>query len=267
MRPIASSAVVCLCAAALASAPAAAQGVRVSVVDAGTGAPVAGAMVRVEDADGALVRAGFTDAEGAVRLALPDAGRYAVGATRAGYLPRSQTLVIPRSGEQRLVLRLQVRPVALDTVTVVGRRTRELGRQTFERRRATGNGIYLDSAYVAQRRATWPGDLLYSVPGIEVGNDGRSRYRRPYTRMGGRCLVTLVNGLPFYGGWPRWVQLEETLRRSDVVAVEVYRVADEVPAELQRYVWRRGRCGAIVYWTEDGWHSAARGIEPTESGT
>mgnify|MGYP006146166611 CR=1 FL=1 len=146
------------------------------------------------------------------------------------------------------------------TVTVVGveRGRREVGRETFERRRLTGDGIFLDSAYVAQVPARWPGELLRSVPDIELRLvTGREGYRRPYTRLGRRCLAYLVNGLPYYGGWPRWVQLEETLRRTDVVAVEVYREHHEVPPEYRRYT---GRCGLVIYWTEDGWHNPYRGV-------
>lgn len=243
----------------LAAAPARAQVLRVTVADAGTGAPVAGALVRVENDAGELVQAGFADERGTLRLALRNAGRYAVGAERAGYVPRVETLAVA-GGEAAVTLALEPRPYALDTVAVVMYAGAERGQHTFERRRTTGSGIYLDSAYVAQRRARFPGELLQSVPGIDVALvNGREGWRRPQTRLGRRCLVTLVNGLPYYGGWPRFLQLEETLRRTDVVAIEVYREFSEVPAELRRYAHTNRRCGVIVYWTEDGWHSASRG--------
>ncbi|HTE19440.1 MAG TPA: hypothetical protein VK689_13810, partial [Armatimonadota bacterium] len=49
-----------------------AQAVRATVTDEGTGAPVAGAMVRVQGDSGVLVRAGFSDARGTVVLPLRD---------------------------------------------------------------------------------------------------------------------------------------------------------------------------------------------------
>lgn len=240
-----------------------AQSVRVTVTDQGNGAPVSGAMVRVKDLDGTLVRAGFTDARGSILLRLEAAGYYALSAERGGYERAQAPLSVAPAGETAAALAMRASPLALDTVRVVAPASgREVGAQTFERRQASGRGIYLDSAYVAQRRANWPGELLESVPGIEVRTaHGRTGWRVPTTRMGGRCLNMLVNGLPYYGGWPRWITLEETLRRSDVVAVEVYRVFDEVPRELQRYA-RVGRpCGLIVYWTEDGWQSRSRGVD------
>jgi hypothetical protein len=238
-----------------------AQAVRATVTDQGTGAPVAGALVRVEEETGALVRAGFSDARGTVRLPVLGGGRYVVSAERAGYMRTRVTLLVQSAGETPADVAMAASPFSLDTVRVTAEATgSEQGSQTFERRRATGRGVYLDSAYVAAQRGSWPGDLLQSVPGIEVQTvHGPSGVRRPTTRMGARCLNSLVNGLPYYGGWPRWVPLEQTLRRADVVAVEVYRVFDEVPRELQRYSRANGACGLIIYWTEDGWESRSRG--------
>jgi hypothetical protein len=253
-----------LCLLLLAAAPAASQTVRVTVSDAATGAPVAGAMVRVEDATGALAQAGFADARGQVELRLEEGGRYSVGASRSGYRPVAEAVSVAPGAPTAVTLRLASRPLLLDTVTVVGAAEREVGKETFERRRLTAGGIYLDSAYVARRRATYPGDLLYSIPGIDVVAERRSGVRRPVTRMGSRCLAYLVNGLPFYGGWPRFVPLEQTLRRTDVVAVEVYREYTEVPRELRP--WIRSQCGVIVYWTEDGWFSTSRGAAPDAGG-
>jgi Carboxypeptidase regulatory-like domain len=240
----------------------AAQTVRITVTDQATGGPVAGAMVRVETAEGMLVRAGFTNANGVVRLRTRE-GRFRVGATRSGYVAGQAEVQVGRSGEATLAMRLRTSPLTLDTLRVVTEATGpELGRQTFERRRSSGRGVFLDSAYVAQKRATWPGDLLYSVPDIDVFASPRDPfgYRRPHSTRGWRCLRTLVDGLPYYGGWPRWVPLEQALRRSDIVSIEVYRDFDEVPRELQYYAWGDRRCGLVLYWTRLGFRTRARGF-------
>jgi hypothetical protein len=238
-----------------------AQVVRITVSDQGSGGPVAGAMVRVENAEGVLVRAGFTNGRGVVRLRT-GAGRFAVSAARSGYLP-GRARVEVAEGEMVLEMLLVASPLALDTLRVVADADGpEMGRQTFERRRASGIGVFLDSAYVAQKRATWPGDLLYSVPDVDVFTSARDPYgyRRPATRRGWRCLVTLVDGLPYYGAWPANGPLEQSLRRGDVVAVEVYREFSEVPRELHRYAWGERRCGLVLYWTRLGWRTRALGI-------
>jgi hypothetical protein len=238
-----------------------AQAVRATVTDQGTGAPVAGAMVRVASDSGTLVRAGFSDERGTILLPLDDPGQYVVRASRTGYQTASQRIQLAADGEASVTLQLRASPLGLDTMRVVAAPdAREIGGETFARRAATGRGIYLDSAYIVRRSARWPGELLESVPGIEVVPvHGRTGIRRPVLRMGPRCLNYLVNGMPYYGGWPRSVSLEETLRRNSVVAVEVYRTTDEVPPELQRFARNPRACGLIVYWTIDGWTSLTRG--------
>jgi hypothetical protein len=254
------SALLALFATVLLAAGLPAQALRITVLDDATGAPVAGALVRVEDGAGTLARAGFADARGTIQLRVRDAGRYVVRAERSGYRPAETLVLFAPGAPETAELRMQASPVGLDTVRVALTVGPEVGSATFERRRAEGLGIYLDSAYVAQVRAIWPGELLESVPGIEVRMaHGRTGYRQPTTRMGSRCLNVLVNGLPYYGGWPRALLLEETLRRSDVVAVEVYRTFQEVPRELQRLARTPRPCGLVIYWTEDGWQSESRG--------
>lgn len=238
-----------------------AQAVRITVLDSATSAPVAGALVRVEDGAGTLARAGFADARGTIQLRVREPGRYVVRAERAGYAPAQALVLFAAGAPATAELRMGASPVGLDTVRVTAFTVGpEVGSQTFDRRRAEGQGIYLDSAYVAQVRANWPGELLQSVPGIDIRTaHGRAGYRQPTTQMGRRCLNVLVNGLPYYGGWPRALLLEESLRRSDVVAVEVYRTFQEVPRELHRYARNPRPCGLVIYWTEDGWQSESRG--------
>ncbi len=237
-----------------------AQAVRITVLDDATGAPVAGALVRVQDDSGSLARAGFADGRGTVQLRVREPGRYVVRAERAGYTTAETRVLFAPGGPPAAELRMRAAPVGLDTVRVALTVGREVGAQTFDRRRAEGQGIYLDSAYVSQVRANWPGELLESVPGIDIRTaHGAMGWRQPSTQMGRRCLNTLVNGLPYYGGWPRALMLEETLRRSDVVAIEVYRTFQEVPRELHRYARNPRPCGLIIYWTEDGWQSVSRG--------
>jgi hypothetical protein len=238
-----------------------AQTARITVTDARTQAPVAGAMVRVESAEGRLVRAGFTNDRGVARLRT-GSGRFGVTAGRTGYVP-GEAQVDVGEGEAVLAMELRPSPLTLDTLQVVAEAEGvELGRQTFERRRASGRGVFLDSAYVAQKRATWPGDLLYSVPDIDVYASPRDRYgyRRPHSTRGWRCMATLVDGLPYYGAWPSFVPLEQALRRSDIVALEVYRDFDEVPRELRRYAWGNRRCGLLLYWTRYGWRTRSYGF-------
>jgi hydrogenase maturation factor HypE len=76
---------------------AAAQTATVSVRDAQSGAPIGAAMVRVEDASGAVVRAGFTRPDGTLRLRVR-AGDFQVFVRRSGYHEASAALRVEGAG-------------------------------------------------------------------------------------------------------------------------------------------------------------------------
>jgi hypothetical protein len=70
--------------------------------------------------------------------------------TRAGALSRLVEHPAPPTRSAALRMRLEPRPFGLDTVVVVRAVGPELGRETFDRRRASGRGVFLDSGYVAR---------------------------------------------------------------------------------------------------------------------
>lgn len=239
-----------------AASSASAQRVRVTVTDAVTGAPVAGAMVRVHDAADGVAAGAFTNGDGVVRLRVRAAGLHTVHASASNYTAASGTVDVDARGEAAVALALQPRPFGLDTVVVVGATGPESGRQTFTRRQASGRGVFLDSAYVASKNVPFVSDLLHGVPGIQLR--ARGHYFFPQSTEGWGCVVQLVDGLPYYGAWPRFERnLFRVLRIDRVVAVEVYRDFAEVPEELRAHAWGQRRCGAIVYWTDIGYRSEA----------
>ncbi|HEX6372112.1 MAG TPA: carboxypeptidase-like regulatory domain-containing protein [Longimicrobium sp.] len=241
--------------AALAARPAAAQSIRAVARDAATGAPVAEAMVRVEAADGSLAAADFTDAAGVVVLRLRQPGTYRVEARRSGYHPAS---VEVQAGGARVQaeIRMTQRPFTMDTVVVMGQLPNERGRQGFERRRALGEGVFLDSAYLSQRsgRAAYAGDMLRGVPGLYLQR--RAGATVPRSERGWGCMVMLLDGRPFplsfRDGGRR--ELHQVLGPRDVKAVEVYREFNEVPPEFRQYADTGPvRCGVYLYWTRVRW--------------
>jgi Carboxypeptidase regulatory-like domain len=245
--------------AALCAQTAVAQAVRATATDAATGAPVAEVLVRVLAADGETAAAGFTRADGTVVLRLREGGTYRVRAERTGYQDRTvPDVAVGPAGEVPLVLRMEHRPFAIDTVTVIARSEDERGRDGFERRRAMGlGGVFLDSAYVAQRsgRVAFAGDLLRGVPGMYVRRRGIGE-SVPFSDRGWRCMVMLLDGRPvqlvFRDGGRR--ELHHIIGPRDVVAVEVFRQFSEVPPEFRQYA-RRGmyNCGVYLYWTSVRW--------------
>lgn len=255
----------------LGAGAAAAQTARVSVRDAQSGAPVAAAMVRVEDAAGVVVRAGFTRPDGTVQLRIA-AGVYQVLVRRAGYQEGSAELRVEGPGVS-LNVRLRPRPLSLDTVRVVAPgEGPERGRDAFLRRSLTEEGVFLDPAYLAGRyHSTYLGDLLQGVPDLAVvapvcvsrrgstslrsGCAGRLAPRKPVSTRGWGCITTLLNGIPPRLGAsnPEYGhnEIDFWLRPRDIVGVEVYHVPGDIPPDLRQYA--QPHCGMINYWTRSGW--------------
>lgn len=238
--------------AALAASRADAQTIRATAVDAATGAPVAEALVRVEEADGTLVASGFVNEAGVVVLRVRQAGPYRVRAQRAGY--NEAAVQVDAGGRQVAAeLRLARRPFMLDTLVVYGRLRNERGRQGFERRRSLGMGVFLDSAVLQERSrgAIYTADVLRGVPGLQLRNPrGRSTVARSVRGWG--CMVTLVDGLPMTFAPPR--EMHHFIEPSDVIGVEVYREFSEVPEEFRIHAHSDiYPCGIIAYWTRVRW--------------
>lgn len=249
---------------------AAAQVASVTVRDAQTGAPVGSAMVRMEDAAGFMVRAGFTRPDGTVRLRVP-AGSYRVSVRRAGYHEGSAPLQVG-TGEAALEVGLRPRPFSLDTVVVVAPGDGvERGRDAFLRRSRSEDGVFLDPAYLQQRyHSTFIGDLLYGVPDVMIvaegcdrgrasrmatGCAGRLTPRVPVGRRGWGCFIQLINGeLPRMTAFDADLghdQIDFWYDPRDMVGVEVYYLPSDVPQELRRFA--QPRCGMINYWTRSRW--------------
>ncbi|HST61292.1 MAG TPA: carboxypeptidase-like regulatory domain-containing protein [Longimicrobium sp.] len=236
----------------LAASPASAQRLRVTLTDAETGRPVAGAMVRVQDVSGTVVAGAFTNGDGVVRVRITVAGPHTVHAAPTGYVAASQPVAVGAEGEAVLALAMAPKPFGLDTLVVVRAVGPERGGEAFARRQSNGRGVFLDSAYVASKNVPFVSDLLYGVPDVYL--QARGHYFHPRSQRSWGCMVQLVDGLPYYGAWPAFERnLFRALRIDRVVAVEVYREFDEVPPELQPYAWGERRCGLILYWTDIGY--------------
>lgn len=270
----------------LAAGAAAAQTANVSVSDVRTGAPISGAMVRVEDATGAVVRAGFTAVDGTLRLRV-GAGGYQVFVRRAGYFEETLPLQV-QGREASLAVRMRPRPFVLDTVVVMAPGFGdERGRDAFLRRSLTEDGVFLDPAYLTQRyHSTYLGDLLHGVPDLEVvspacpaqrssprqrsimrprvasraetpatGCATRLSPRKPVSTRGWGCFTILLNGRPpemgsfdvAYGH----NEIDFWLRPRDIVGVEIYHVPSQIPRDLRQY--SQPNCGIINYWTRTIW--------------
>lgn len=110
------------CAATLCAAPAAAQTVRGSVVDASDGRPVGMAGVYLLDRDHRPLTLAVADSLGRYYLTVPDSGAYYLLAQRLGYMEVvSPLLAISDTRDYDLDLELRAEPIGLDPLTVTVR--------------------------------------------------------------------------------------------------------------------------------------------------
>jgi hypothetical protein len=251
----------------LAAAPASAQMVHGRVVDEGTGEGVS--LARVTALEGDSVVAGPTTAnrEGRFRLSLPEAGSYRLRVERLGY-PVHTTLEFPvRAFEEvEVQIALAPEPIPLAPLEVVARGV-ERGRDQFARRRAAGQGVFVDPIHVALMREAGrirtASDVVRGVEGIRVDFDGMISATRGF-----RCITVFLDQSPIaldraFGGpdveeeFGGAVSLHQIIDPRQVMAAEVYRSIDEVPQEIRVGVrWQDvewDRCGVVWLWTTMGW--------------
>ena len=100
-----------------------AQSVRGTVVERGSGAPIAGAVVLLLDSAGSSVTRTITGGEGAYRLTAPRSGTYALRVLRIGFQPSIPERVVLQPGADVVQPPLVAGAnVSLDTVRVAARR-------------------------------------------------------------------------------------------------------------------------------------------------
>ena len=205
---------------------------------------------------------GRTDSTGKFTITNLDAGFYRIRVRRIGYLPSEISTDLSKNGLVNLKFELFLRPAILDSVLVTAEgKCPELSYRGFNcRKRSAKNGVFLTDDDLLDRGAVELGDVFRDVQGfrIEMVPTPFGAKPRPLSTFGARCLNALVNG--------RAMALTNQLPRYayELIAVEIYAHANDVPEEYQRYVWQRSarqssapvgrdspnaRCALVVYWT------------------
>ncbi|MBX3134569.1 MAG: carboxypeptidase regulatory-like domain-containing protein [Gemmatimonadaceae bacterium] len=234
----------------VAQAPAAAQGLRGSVVDS-TGRPLADAEIIVVEP---AIRT-RSDSLGSFRLSPIAPGRRVVRVRLIGYRPYETTISI--TGEwTTLRVTLRRMPTLLAEVRITD--TRLCAPNTlagFECRRSSGLGLFRDAGELRSLRPSAWADMLDGMPALRreptMTPDGLDW--RPAAPPGG-CLRQIFNGEdPEFDGHVRRVPISE-LVPQDVVAIEYYPRYAEVPEQFRRYAWPSSSaqpCALLVYWLRE----------------
>lgn len=212
----------------LAAAPAAAQVVTGTVLDATSNAPIAYAEVVLLDKNGKEVNATLSDTLGLFAVSAPDAGRYTLAVRHIGYVAVS-TPVVDVDNSQRVTveIRMSAEAIMLEPLTVVERRwygnarlDEFYSRADLNAKRGVGRIFFHEDVqrYASVRH------ILATVP------------RRSMCPM-----TILVDGLPVA---PEDLDIITTTK--EVEGVEIYRSAAEIPPQ---YAYQAGCGGVALVWT------------------
>jgi hypothetical protein len=227
----------------LASAPLAAQrGVVHGTVRDTAGAPIPEASVVIMPDHRARA-----DSAGRFVLTNVKPGLHEIRVRRVGFGPYDATLRFKADGSD--TVRAELPASARKLPTVVTRAERQCHRYKYDGvwcRKADGRGIVLTVDEIDEAQPEFLADLIEGTRGIRVDFGasayGQTRFPRPV----GRCMVTLLNGLPPLPGnsWTPWARGAT----DDVAGLEVYR-PNETPPEY-RFEARRGEpCWLVNVWT------------------
>lgn len=238
-------------------APAAgqAQVVRGRLLETGSRQPVMLGTVALLDSTLAVVDETFTNEKGAFVLDAPKPGSYYVLAGRLGYTPAVDGILeLGEGGEISVDFYLRAQPLLLDSLKVEVERqriVRSLENAGFYQRQKEGFGHFVTPEDIEKRQPLTPRDLLRSVPGVWVVENGYLGQEILMSNSrGGRCAPRLfVDGAQVTSFGGRGFRLEDVVGMQDISAVEVYRGGPSVPLQ---WGGTQDSCGLLLVWTHAG---------------
>ena len=209
-------------------------------------APVAGATVTLTPTGqpAQAARAVVTAEDGMFAFPGSAAGPAVLHVRRLGFGAESLLVTVPPPVAEPLAIQLWPVPQALAPVII--RDTRDRGPiADFYRRRERGFGRYITRADIERRRPLRTTDLLRTVAGVAVEDNGptaRARIR------GSHCAPELyIDGTPT---GPVAFDLN-AIHPGSVEGIEIYSSSATVPVEFRR-PFGRAACGTVLIWTRRG---------------
>jgi len=212
----------------------------------------------------------ITNSRGEFSLTGLEAGVIELTARRIGYNPVTTAIQVDPGIIAHLAIKLTPLAIQLGTIVVEGKRLDKTLWQTgFYQRQQTGNGHYFDDEYF-RRHQTSLGTVVTEVPKVflERKNNGTAIALGTTANGTGCPLSVFVDGHMI-----SWADqgLDAVVNRDDVLAMEVYAHASEMPARIAGLGGMNGGgvignvnlrsltlaqgpttgdCGAILVWTK-----------------
>jgi hypothetical protein len=226
------------------AAPLSAQVVHGKLVDAGTGAGVASARVRLL-ARGAAADSALTDSAGAFTLRAEGGGAFRLAAARVGYAESvSREIEMEDDDSLEVVFRISPDAVVLDPLEVVaaGKYRGPQIEAFYRRAERHAFGTFVTRAEIEKTPTYRTTDLLRRVAGLRVFPSRRPGVSSVRGRCG--CLpVVIVDGMELQGAA---TLLDEWVKAYDVEGIEVYTGPAQAPPE---FGGRENGCAMILIWT------------------
>jgi hypothetical protein len=231
-----------------------AQSISGRVVDDATLAGLSAVEVSVVAMAGGDTLRVVTDTAGRFLLRLPTGGRYLLTATRLGYRPL-ESLVVDVATTQRteVVLRMAVRAVPIDALTVTARRVDDRHRATWDgflarhaNRREIGSTLIMNRNDPIFRHAVNVRRVLQWLPPRAFSASARRVGRAD------RCVVVLMDG----DNAPGWsVDRVMQLSSTELEGIEFYSNPLDAPLEFRS----GGPCSILAVWRRSPNHRVPGG--------
>lgn len=208
-------------------------------VTGSAGRPLAGAQVRLMDA-GAEISVTRTEQDGGFVVAGIIRGRSRLQVRSDGFKDGDLELFFPRDSTRALSIELEpAGTISDDRDSTSGEGWRP---KFYERRRTNSLGHYFTRAEIDARKPLYLSEMLRTIPGVSISQDGTSSGFHVRMRGCRYAPVVWIDGTRMPG-----TELDDVARVDDVAAMEVYTTPSGVPAQ---YLDRSNvGCGTILVWT------------------
>lgn len=232
-----------------------------TVIDRRTERPIESAQLELVGDDTSR----FSDGNGRFLFRDLTPGVYRVKVNHVAYDQMEQIGNVPGNRTVDVRFNMSADPIELEPLVVSVVRDQRLELRGYYDRREigekVGNGVFFNEEEIRRLMPTRVTNLLQWVPGVTVDCSQGTRNCRVLMRRGNPSLSAraqggCVNSNVYLDGVrvirdtsPDPMSIDNFVSPAEIVGVEVYRSASEVPAEFAGSV---GRCGAIVIWTGSG---------------
>lgn len=214
------------------------------VFDIDGGAPIEGA--EVFDARSGLTAT--TSATGTVTLTFLANGESILRVRKIGYA--AQFIAVFASPKDTASVTVALRRITdLPAVRITERSSAALGQLSgFQRRRAEGNGHFIDEAELREADGSLLADVLARIPGVIIERSARSSYLRSARSadLKSACYPDVfLNEVLLSPAGRKAVDLSDLLV-SDLGGIEFYPGGASAPAEFNR---TGSGCGILLLWS------------------